>query len=90
MREVFIDGVRYVPCTGAPEATESLGAMLLRLRRQRRLTVKAAARGIGTSVGNLFALENGSWPSLRTAVAIADFYGINIEQLGRCVRAARR
>lgn len=86
MREVLIDGIRYVPEPQRAVAAQTMGAFLLQRRKRLRLSLKAASARLGISVSNLFGLENGTTPRFDTAVRLADFYGFSLDELAERVR----
>lgn len=52
------------------------------LRRQRGLNQEALARALKVSRQTVSAIENGKYnPSLELAFAIADFFGLTIEEI---------
>ena len=86
MREVLIDGIRYVPEPQRIASVQTMGAFLRQHRKRLRMSLKVAAGKLGMSVSSLHGLENGSMPGLTTAVRLADFYGFSLDELAERVR----
>lgn len=59
----------------------SLADLLKWQRKDRKLSYKAAAAGIGISQSTLHDIEHGAMPRLDTAVRMARFYCLPITQL---------
>lgn len=89
MREVIIDGVRYVPEPPRVVGKQTLGQFLFQHRTRMRLSFKVASAASGISITTLHSAENGSLPSLDTAVRLADFYGFSLDDLMAMVRATQ-
>ncbi len=87
MREVLIDGIRYVPEPQRVTSAQTIGAFLCQHRKRLRMSLKVAAGKLGMSVSSLHGLENGTTPGLDTSVRLADFYGFKLEELAERVRS---
>lgn len=59
----------------------NLGERLKQVRTERGLSYRNAAQGIGISVSTLHDIEHGADTRLSTAVAIANFYGLELKVL---------
>lgn len=59
----------------------TLGERLKQIRKDRGLSYRDAAKGIGISVSTLHDIEHGADTRLSTVVAIAHFYGLELNVL---------
>lgn len=56
--------------------------MLIRLRTQRKLKQRQVASSLGITTSYYGMIEQGvRTPSLKTSKKIADFYGVNVEEI---------
>ena len=88
---VVIDGVVYVPkhsASGQGGKVKSLSAMMMDGRDHKGWTMAEAARRSGLKINHVARAECGSM-TFDSAVALADAYGIPLEQLARAVRRTR-
>lgn len=60
---------------------EAVAARLRSLRAERRASQKSVAKAIGASVTALHKWERSGGMSLRSACALADYYGVSLDQL---------
>ena len=62
---------------------EKLSARLRGLRAERRLTQAQVAEAVGVDTNTISAYENGvAWPNYETSWALADLYGVTLDELG--------
>lgn len=66
------------------------GALLLAARQKRGLTLRDVEAGCGFNNSQLARIEKGMVGlSLKTAITLCDFYGINLDTLAHSVREHR-
>lgn len=87
MREVVVDGVRYVPDhPRLPPDGMTLGEYLLAARqRNGKQSLEKAAAGIGIAKSYLWTIEQKS-PDIGLAMAlrIATYYGLDLNEMAAC------
>ena len=87
---VIINGIRYVPALNIKMPSEfgTLGEALRTMRKDARLSLKAAAVEIGCSKTYLWGVEkSGMEPSLRMAARMSAAYGVPLATLAACLPA---
>ena len=60
---------------------EISAANLRRLRKERGLSLRELEEKVGLRVFTLWRLEQGYMPQMLTAMMLADFYGITLDEL---------
>ena len=85
---VLINGVEYSPRIKTVDAGINVGKLMFDGRRQNGLTMQQAADKSGLKVNHIFRAECGS-VTLESAVALADAYGIEMEQIASAIRSMK-
>jgi transcriptional regulator with XRE-family HTH domain len=83
---VNIDGVEYAPRHKAEKGgrIKSVAQLFTGGRKHMSLTLEQARQQSGVTISKLVGAENGT-TSLETALLLARFYGIPLDQLARSV-----
>lgn len=85
---VVINGVEYSPKVKAIGTGASVGKLLSDGRRLNGLTMSQAAAKTGLKINHIFRAECGR-VTLESAVALADAYGIEMEQIASAIRGMK-
>lgn len=85
---VLVDGIEYAPKHSAIDKggkVKSIARLMLEGRQAKHWTMAQAAERTGLKINHVIRAECGS-VTLESAVALADAYGIPLEQIARAVR----
>ena len=84
--QVIVDGVEYAPRHTADKGgkVKALHQLFSDARAHEGLTMAEVAKRTGLKPGHMVAAELGN-VTLKTAVILASFYGIPMEQIARAV-----
>ena len=80
--EVIINGTRYLPERVSTKDNKPFNELIYAARKAKNETLEEAAKGIGTTKSNLWALEKGNGiPRLPLVQKILKYYGLLFDEI---------